>query len=50
MIQYYVIDKEDEDFDLDAEPSYSSREEAQLIKKRLEKNNPETEYNIWEVD
>lgn len=50
MKQYYVIEKDDRDWDLDSEIPYNSHEEAVEVKKRYEEDYPGTTYVIWEVD
>ena len=39
----------DNDWDLDATPNYSTRDEAESVKKEMEETY-NTEYVIWEVD
>lgn len=49
MKQFFVSEV-GEDWDLDAVEMYDSREEAQEILKRLERENPNLKYTIWEVE
>ena len=36
MKLYYVAEKDDNDWDLDATPNYSTRDEAESVKKEME--------------
>ena len=49
MKLYYVVEKDDNDWDLDATPNYFSRDEAEAVKKEMEETY-NTEYVIWGVD
>jgi hypothetical protein len=49
MKKYYVVEVDDEDWDLDSTPSYDSREEAEIRKAEHERNY-DSKFTIWEVD
>ena len=49
MKKYYVVEKDDEDWDFDSTPSYNSQEEAFREKERCEQDYG-IEYVVWEVD
>ena len=47
MKEYYVVHKDNKEFDFDVEISFGSYEEALNYKNKKETPN---DYNIWEVD
>lgn len=49
MKKYYVVEKEDEDWDLDSTPSYDTHDEA-ILRKREYEEEYGGEYVVWEVD